>query len=51
MYVTAGVALVGAVCAALLIRSKDFHRPDAPPADGGPDGPSAAEEAAARRAA
>jgi EmrB/QacA subfamily drug resistance transporter len=51
MYVTAGVALVGAVCAALLIRSKDFHRPDAPPADGGPDGPPAAEEAAARRAA
>ena len=26
---TAGVALVGAVCATVLIRRKDFHRPDA----------------------
>jgi hypothetical protein len=26
VYVTAGVALVGAVCAALLIRGKDFRR-------------------------
>jgi Major Facilitator Superfamily len=29
LYVTAGVALVGAVCATVLIRRKDFHRPDA----------------------
>jgi EmrB/QacA subfamily drug resistance transporter len=28
LYVTAGVALVGAVCAVVLIRRKDFHRPD-----------------------
>jgi EmrB/QacA subfamily drug resistance transporter len=28
LYVTAGVAFVGAVCAMVLIRSKDFHRPD-----------------------
>jgi EmrB/QacA subfamily drug resistance transporter len=28
LYVTAGLALVGAVCSTLLIRSKDFHRPD-----------------------
>jgi hypothetical protein len=27
LYVAAGVAIVGAVCAAALIRSKDFHRP------------------------
>jgi len=27
LYVTAGVALVGAVCATLLIRRKDFYRP------------------------
>ena len=26
LYVTAGLAIVGAVCAALLIRGKDFHR-------------------------
>ena len=33
LYVTAGVAIVGAVFAAALIRSKDFHRPgDAGPA-------------------
>ena len=29
LYVTAGLALVGAVCAMVLIRKKDFHRPDA----------------------
>jgi EmrB/QacA subfamily drug resistance transporter len=28
LYVTAGVAIVGAVCAVTLIRAKDFHRPD-----------------------
>jgi hypothetical protein len=28
LYVTAGLALVGAVCAIVLIRRKDFHRPD-----------------------
>jgi EmrB/QacA subfamily drug resistance transporter len=27
LYVTAGLAIVGAVCAMLLIRRKDFHRP------------------------
>ena len=52
LYVTAGVALVGAVCAAVLIRSKDFHRPDARPAGGGPAGPPpAAEQATAQGAA
>ncbi len=30
LYVTAGLAVVGAVCATLLIRRKDFHRPAAP---------------------
>ena len=29
LFVTAGVALIGAVCAMVLIRRKDFHRPDA----------------------
>jgi EmrB/QacA subfamily drug resistance transporter len=28
LYVTAALALVGAVCAVVLIRRKDFHRPD-----------------------
>jgi EmrB/QacA subfamily drug resistance transporter len=28
LYVTAGLAFVGAVCAVVLIRRKDFHRPD-----------------------
>jgi EmrB/QacA subfamily drug resistance transporter len=28
LYVTAGLALFGAVCAVVLIRRKDFHRPD-----------------------
>jgi hypothetical protein len=28
LYVTAGVAVVGAVCAALLIRPRDFHHPE-----------------------
>ena len=28
LYVTAGLALIGAVCAMVLIRRKDFHRPD-----------------------
>jgi EmrB/QacA subfamily drug resistance transporter len=36
LYVTAGLALVGAVCALLLIRRKDFHRP-------GDTGPAAAQ--------
>ncbi|MCL2583427.1 MAG: DHA2 family efflux MFS transporter permease subunit [Streptosporangiales bacterium] len=30
LYVTAGVAIVGAVFGTLLIRGKDFHRPEAP---------------------
>jgi EmrB/QacA subfamily drug resistance transporter len=30
LYVTAGVAIVGAVCAVLLIRRKDFHRQETP---------------------
>jgi EmrB/QacA subfamily drug resistance transporter len=37
LYVTAGVAIVGAVCATVLIRSKDFHRP-------GDAGPTAAAD-------
>jgi EmrB/QacA subfamily drug resistance transporter len=28
LYVTAGLALIGAICAMALIRRKDFHRPD-----------------------
>jgi len=36
VYVTAGVAIVGAVCATLLIRRKDFRRRDpTPPAAAG----------------
>jgi len=36
LYVTAGLALVGAVCAMLLIRRKDFHQPgEAQPAAAG----------------
>jgi hypothetical protein len=27
LYITAGVAIVGAVCATVLIRRKDFYRP------------------------
>jgi EmrB/QacA subfamily drug resistance transporter len=47
LYVTAGVALAGAVCAMVLIRAKDFHRPggEAPAAGGAP-----AQEPAAREA-
>jgi EmrB/QacA subfamily drug resistance transporter len=30
LYVTAGLAIVGAVCATLLIRRKDFHHPETP---------------------
>jgi hypothetical protein len=33
LYVTAALALVGGVCAAALIRRKDFHQPDAAAAD------------------
>src|SRR5579875_555851 len=37
LYITAGLALAGAVCATLLIRRKDFHRPeDAEPAAAAP---------------
>ncbi|HSZ43479.1 MAG TPA: MFS transporter [Trebonia sp.] len=43
-YVTAGLALVGAVFATLLIRSKDFHRPESPE-------PTASGTTAARGAA
>jgi EmrB/QacA subfamily drug resistance transporter len=41
LYVTAGLAFVGAVCAMLLIRRKDLYRPDAEPAT---PGRSAAQE-------
>jgi hypothetical protein len=46
-YVTAGVAIVGAVCATLLIRPKDFLRRDAAPpaASGDPAGQEATEPA------
>ena len=40
LYVTASLAIVGAVCAMLLIRGKDFHRPpgtDSAEAPGAPD--------------
>jgi hypothetical protein len=39
--VTAGVALVGAVFATVLIRRKDFHRPDAAAAPAGAAGRAA----------
>ena len=32
LYVTAGLLIVGAVCAVPLIRSRDFYRPGAEPA-------------------
>jgi MFS family permease len=46
-YVTAGVAIVGAVCATLLIRRKDFLQRDAAPpaASGDPAGQEATEPA------
>jgi MFS family permease len=46
MFVTAGVALVGAVCAMVLIRAKDFHQPGSSPA-----GQASAKEPAAQEAA
>jgi EmrB/QacA subfamily drug resistance transporter len=48
LYVTAGVAIIGAVCAAVLIRSKDFHQPEggAPGAAGAPQTVTAPEAAA-----
>ena len=44
LYVTAAVALAGGVCAAALIRRKDFH--DRAGSSGGPAGPGGAESAA-----
>ncbi|HEY0938372.1 MAG TPA: MFS transporter [Trebonia sp.] len=45
LYVTAGLAFVGAVCAVLLIRRRDFHRPEEPaPAGTAPAGQAAAQE-------
>jgi hypothetical protein len=38
LYVTAGLALLGAVCAVLLIRSKDFVARTQPPAPATPGG-------------
>ncbi len=46
LYVTAGVAIVGALCAVVLIRSKDFHRPDGADAATAPAGRTPAQEAA-----
>ena len=46
LYVTAGLAVVGAVCAVLLIRSKDFHQPggqETAAATGGAAAPETAE--------
>ena len=43
MYVTAGVAIVGAVCATVLIRRRDFHRRDEAPPGG--SGEAAGQEA------
>jgi EmrB/QacA subfamily drug resistance transporter len=45
LYVTAGLAFVGAVCAMVLIRRKDFHRPD------GAGGPASASRTPAQEAA
>ena len=47
LYITAVVAIVGAVFAAALIRSKDFHRPN----DAGPTAAAAAGRAPAQEAA
>jgi EmrB/QacA subfamily drug resistance transporter len=47
MFVTAGVALVGAVCAMVLIRAKDFHQPGG----SSPAGQASAKEPAAQEAA
>jgi hypothetical protein len=45
LYVTADLAIFGALFAVLLIRRKDFHRPgDAQPAPPGTPGRSTAEE-------
>jgi EmrB/QacA subfamily drug resistance transporter len=46
LYVTAGLAFVGAVCAVVLIRRKDFHRPD-----GAGAAPASASRAPAQEAA
>jgi EmrB/QacA subfamily drug resistance transporter len=45
VYVTAGVAIVGAVCAATLIRRQDFLRRDAPAPSSDPAGQQAAGQA------
>jgi hypothetical protein len=41
IYVTAALALVGAVCATLLIRGKDFYRPDEAGTEAGAGGRNA----------
>jgi EmrB/QacA subfamily drug resistance transporter len=46
LYVTAGVAIVGALCAVVLIRAKDFHRPDGGEAAAAAVGRAPAQEAA-----
>jgi EmrB/QacA subfamily drug resistance transporter len=46
LYVTAGVAIVGALCAVVLIRAKDFHRPDGGDAAAASPGRTPAQEAA-----
>ena len=47
LYVTAALALVGAVCAVVLIRAKDFHHSaGGPGAAGGPAAAEAGETAA-----
>jgi EmrB/QacA subfamily drug resistance transporter len=51
LYVTAGVALAGAVCALLLIRSKDFVRRTEPPAAPAAGGPADADRASPARSA
>jgi predicted MFS family arabinose efflux permease len=46
LYVTAGVAIVGALCAVVLIRAKDFHRPDGGEAAAASAGRAPAQETA-----
>jgi len=51
LYVTAGIALIGAVCALLLIRSKDFVSRTEPPAAPAGAGPTSADDVSQVRSA
>jgi hypothetical protein len=51
LYVTAGLALIGGVCALLLIRSKDFVSRAEPPAATAGDAPASADSVTQVRSA